>query len=106
MIRPWLAEWEAAKAQMGAALEKERNAEIPQREDQGAPRGAGAVPRLPRPSQGVPGAGPGLRLGQLPLSRPAGAEGFGAPRQHRSRGDGFSARVPRHRPGLSEGARN
>ena len=29
VIRPWLAEWEAAKAQMGAALEKERNAKSP-----------------------------------------------------------------------------
>ena len=52
-------------------------------------RSQAAVPGIPQSPEGVHGAGPGVRLGKLPLSRLAGAEGLGAPRTARSRSAGY-----------------
>ena len=71
-----------------------------------APRAGGtAAARIPRRLAGLHRARPGLRLGQLPVSRAARAQGRGAPGATGSRGDGVSAGLSGGRPGQRPGDR-
>ena len=71
-----------------------RRGPVAGRPHQAAQGGRAALPGVPGPAAQVHGAGPGVRLGQLPLSRAAGAQGPGAPGAARGRGAGVSARLP------------
>ena len=98
VIRPWLKQWERTSRDIpppgtGGC------GQVKSRADTSAGAGGTAVARLPRPTTGVHGAGSGLRIGQLPLSGAARAQGPGAPRAAGGRVDGSATRLPRCRPG-------
>ena len=84
IIRPWLAEWETTRAEIEKLL---RQAEIAGDLGAACPahparqRGRCALPRLSRPAARLPGARPGLRLGQFSLSGAVGVERHRAPRR-------------------------
>jgi hypothetical protein len=68
--------------------------------------GGGGDPRgIHRPAGEVPRARPGLRIGQFPLCRAAGAEGHRASRQPRRRGPRPASRLSARRPGMRAGNR-
>lgn len=73
--RPWLADWretkDAIEKVLGKASEGSRQPPRPQRQDSSER----ALQGLPRPLAGLPGVGPSLWVGQLPLSGPPGLEG-------------------------------
>ena len=75
------------------------------RPHQAPERGRAAVPGVPQPVAGVHGARPGLRLGQLPLSRLAGAQGPGASGAVRGGSPRLPARVSRDRSRQRQGHR-
>ena len=78
VIRPWLTEWATEKAEIAAELARAEAAKSPANPQEAAKRGQTAVPSVPQPAAGVHGARPGVRLGQLPVSGLAGAQGPGA----------------------------
>ena len=105
IVRPWLAGWARAKAEIEAALVK---AEAARSRAARTRRRALAERRLRAFLErlaGLHGARPGLRLGQLPVSRAARAQGRGAPGATGSRGDGVSAGLSGGRPGQRSGDR-
>ena len=78
VIRPWLAEWDAAKADLAAALDRVEAAKSPaartKRLNAAERRYRAFLNRL----RVFTVLDPALRLWELPLSRPAGAQGSGA----------------------------
>ncbi len=109
IIRPWLAEWAATRAEIEKLM---RQAEIagdlrrrPQR-TRLANEALAHLPRFSRPAARLPRARPGLRFGKFPLSGAVGAEGHRAPRRDRGRDVGAGARIPAHRPGGGQGHRD
>ena len=80
VIRPWLAEWNAEKAEITSRLERAEATKSAHYAHEATQGGRAAVPGVPKPPARVHGTRPGLRVGQLPLSRIASTERFGAPR--------------------------
>ena len=106
VVRPLLAEWDAEKTEITAELERAEAARSPPRPHEAAERGRAAVPGVSQPAARIHGARPGLRLGQLPVPGPAGAQGPRASGPARGRGAGFPPGVSGDRPGQRQGHRD
>ena len=106
VIRPWLAEWATEKAEIAADLERAEAAKSPATRTKRRNEAERRVPDVPQPAAGVHGARPGVRLGQLPEPRLAGAQGPGAPGAVRGGGSRLPAGVPGDRPGQRQGHRD
>ena len=105
VTRPWLAEWEAEKAGIAAELERADAAKSPSTRTRRRNEAERRYRRVPRPAAGVHGARPGVRLGQLPVPRLAGAQGPRAPGAVRGGGARLPAGVPGDRSGQRQGHR-
>ena len=106
VIRPWLAEWQAEKTEIAADLDRAKAAKSPAARTKQQNDAERRLPHVPQPAEGVHRAGPGLRLGQLPLSRPPGAQRPGAPRATRGGIAWHPARFPGDRSGQRQGNRD
>ena len=106
VIRPWLAEWETAKARISDSLERQGAARSAAAQTEAPPGGRAPAGRFPQAAARLHGARPRLRFGQLPVSGPAGAQGPGAPGAVGSRSAGASPCVSRNRPGQRQGSRD
>ena len=106
VIRPWLAEWDAAKADLAAALDRAEAAKLPatrtKRLNAAERRYRAFLNRLRVFTVLDPACG----SGNFRLPRPAGAQGSGASGAARGGSVGLPAGVSRHRPGQREGPRN
>ena len=106
VIRPWLAEWDAAKAEIAGALDRVEAAKSPaartKRLNAAERRYWAFLNRLRVFTVLDPACG----SGNFPLSRPAGAQGSGASGAARGGSVGLPAGVSRHRPGQREGPRD
>ena len=105
IVRPLLAEWEAAKVEIGTTIERARS-EVAGWTDPAAPAGQSLAAELPRTGAQVRGAGSGLRFGEFPVLGPARAQGHRAPCAARSRGVGPPTRISGRRAGEREGDRD
>ena len=103
IVRPWLAEWETAKADIAAALKRAAAAPAKAERPRPARPGRTAAARLPRPAARIHRVGPGLRIGQFSVSGPARAQGPGTPRPGRGRGARLSAHLSGRRSGQRQG---
>ena len=105
VVRPLLVEWKAEKTAIAAELERAETAKSgaarTKRRNAAERRLRAFLKRLRR----VHGTRPGVRVGELPLSGAAGAQGPRAPGVARGRGAGLPARVPGGRPGQRQGHR-
>ena len=98
VVRPWREEWEKTRETIREATEKADKAKSKAQRTKAAKPSRGSLQGLPRPTEGVPGAGSGLWIGELPLPLPPGAEGPRTP-SGSGRGDVRSCpRVPNGRP--------
>ena len=104
VIRPWLAEWAAEKAEIAGSLERAAAAKTPttrtKRRNEAERRYRGFLNRLRAFTVLDPACGSGNFL----YPRLAGAQGPGAPRAVRGRGARLPAGVPGDRPGQRQGA--
>ena len=75
VVRPWLAEWSAAKAENRGLPGTGGRGEVAGGAHAATRPGGAAAARLPRTAARLHRARSGLRLGQLPLSRAARAQG-------------------------------
>jgi hypothetical protein len=93
IVRPWLAEWQAAKADIAAALAKAQDAKSGSAKTKATDNAVTLYSCLPGSPASLPRAGPGVRFWEFSQSCPAGAERHGAPRWHRSGSYGLASRV-------------
>ena len=106
VIRPWLKEWEKARAEISLRLERADMAASSCRPNATARPGRAHPARLPRKVARLHRPRSRLRLRQLPLPRAARPQGPGAPRPTRSRVHGPAAGLPRRRPRQRQGNRD
>ena len=95
IVEPLTREWDDAKPDIQALLEKAGKAKSASAATKARNEAQSLYTAFLERLKRVPRARPGVRLGQLPLSRAAGAEGPGAPREPRGRGAGLPARISR-----------
>ena len=94
VVRPWLKEWEKTRAEIGLCLERADTAGVERRTDALAGAGRGAAARVFGAVAGVHGAGPGVRVGELPVPGASCAEGRGAPVQLEAESMGLQRAFP------------
>ncbi len=105
IVRPWLAEWAACKQELSALLDRAGKAKARQTASSSSAGGLQAVTGVPGAAGGVPGAGPGLRVGQLSVPGTARAEGPGTPGAGGSADAGPATAVSVRGSGQREGDR-
>ena len=105
IVRPWLAEWAATKEKLSDLLDRAGKAKTTQAASRRRQRGLEATARVPGAAGGVPGAGPGLRVRQLPVPGAARAEGPGTPGAGGGADAGAATAVSGGRSGQREGDR-
>ena len=106
VVRPWLKEWEKTRAEIGLCLERADTAGSRGGQTRWRGRAEEQLRWVFGAVAGVHGAGPGVRVGELPVFGASCVEGRGAQGAAGGGVDGFAAGVSGGRPGEREGDRD